>query len=247
MKQFATMIVMLVVAALGVTAAFAITKHTGSSIVDCKGVTYNFVDFANLPNNKVNYKVLVDSSIAAQGIFTFNGANSGPKNVPLNLNGDHLIQATANWNTNGHSGSFDSGLVHQVCTSQTVTTGNTTTVGTTTTVQNTTTVGTTQTQPGTTIQNTTTAPAQTVTNTVTVDHPAQTVTQIQTVTQTLPVRTVTITRTLTSPPPKRTVHKLTKKQKCLALNKKIKGKPTKAQPGLTYVWKNGHCYSSSTG
>lgn len=173
MKRLAIGLATLLIAATGVGSALAITRHTGHSVVDCKGVTFSFTEFANLNNNQVSWKVLVDNVVSAQDTFTFNGS-SGTKRVDLNLAGDHLIQAQASWNTNGHQGSFDSGVVRQVCNTQTVTTS-TTTPGTTSTV---------------------TTPTKTVTVTVQLPAPpAQTVTVTQPAV-TLPAQTVTVS----SPP-----------------------------------------------
>lgn len=196
-------------AALGMFAA-SVLAHTGASVFACTGVTFSYTSFPT-GSNTVSEKVTEGNTTLYSQSFTFSGV-SATHAVTLNLSGDHFVRATSTWTADG-GGSFDSGTVHIVCSTTTVTTttpGSTVTMTTPATTVTVTTPAVTTTLPAVTVTTpavTVTTPAQTVTNpsstvttpAVTVTSPAPpAVTTTKTSTVTVPVfKTKTVTKTKT--------------------------------------------------
>jgi len=94
-------------AALGLAALVVCASGAAANTVtvnfSCSGVTFNAVDFPNAPGNTIQEGVYVDGQLIAQPTLTFDGP-SGSNTYPLNLQGDHLVSVTAEWNTNGVDG-----------------------------------------------------------------------------------------------------------------------------------------------
>lgn len=204
LRKLRVLAVALVIGLLGAGAAFAISKHTGSSTLDCNGAHLDYVSFANANNNTVSEQLLVNGSVLVTKTFVLQNspAGSGHDDIPFPtpLNGNYTVQVKATWNTNGHSGSFDSGLKSLGCFTTT------TTVVTTRTVT---------TPPVTT---TVTTPTQTVTNpTVTVQLPAPPAPPTQTVTNTVTLPAITVTTptktVAVKSPPKIVTHTIYKTKK----------------------------------
>jgi hypothetical protein len=73
----------------------------------CKGITFHFEGFPNMPKNTVKLKIRVDGVQYGPIIFEFNGP-TGEYTWPLNLGpGKHALDGKANWKTNGFSGGSD--------------------------------------------------------------------------------------------------------------------------------------------
>lgn len=176
MRKFALVLCTMLVALMGVGAAFAISKHTGTPNLDCSGAHVDYNSFASGVTNNVTEQLLVDGSVVVTKPFSFSGS-TGHDDIPFPtpLNGNYIVQVKASWNTNGHSGSFDSGPQKLGCFTKTVTTTTTATV---------------------------TTPTQTVTGpTTTVQLPAPPpVPAVTTTVSTSSIRLVTKTVTVKSPP-----------------------------------------------
>jgi uncharacterized repeat protein (TIGR01451 family) len=100
--------VMLALLLAGLSASAA--QAEGASVTatfSCSAVTYTFTGFPNAPNNTVNEKIKVNGVIVYTGTFTFNGP-SGSNTVTISAPPKHdIVQADANWNTNGVKGEKD--------------------------------------------------------------------------------------------------------------------------------------------
>lgn len=229
MKRVTKIVGCIAVFVAGLAAVPLVFGHTGQSTVTCTGITFSYLSFSDANNNTVTEKITEDGAVVYSKPFVFNGSSASHVDT-LDLTGDHEVEATSSWNTNGAQGSYDSGLVHIVCTS--VTTTKTITNNLTTTV----------TTPSVTV----TIPIQTVTvtNTNTVTTPGVTTTvagptTTHTNTVTVPGATQTIVVTKKSKPVVRTIVKtktIYVKSKCKVITPKA---ICLSSPGG--IWKKGHC------
>lgn len=227
------------------SSGFSTIRHAfnfgGSTVVCDQTVKVNFVDFPNNGHtNTVTYQVYKGGVVVDTQTVTWTGSSS-PTYTSITPTGNSTYQIKASWNTNGVTGSYDSGVKTVNCgttTTVTVTTTTTTTATVTTppvtttvfseqppvTTTVTTPVTTTVTTPASTVTTTTPAPPA---NTVTVTTPAPPAPPAPpAVTVTAPPVTVTQTTPAPPAPPAKVVtkwkkcppvHKLpTPKQKCLA-------------------------------
>lgn len=169
MKKIVAFVCLIVAGVCAGVAVARVNHEVKSYSLDCTSATFNF-DLFKEATSTVQLQVLVDASLVYNQSQTFSGPSKNIV-VPVNLNGDHMVQLKAMWNSASEgAGSFNSGVVHFICKT------------TTTTI--------TQTVPTTSTQTITNNVTNTVTNTQTqtVTLPAQTTT----VTTTLPVKTVTV-------------------------------------------------------
>jgi hypothetical protein len=105
MKRFG--VAMLSACGLLAVGAPIAAAHTGTATITCTSVSYSFANFG-LGSNTVHEAVLVDGSQVASTDFTFDGA-SGSNVVAISVPADgksHVIEADAQWDTNGQTGSF---------------------------------------------------------------------------------------------------------------------------------------------
>ncbi|MGO9344399.1 MAG: hypothetical protein ACLP6E_18080 [Acidimicrobiales bacterium] len=79
--------------------------HEGTATISCKKVTYTFSDFPNKPDNLIHENVYEDGIRIAMDNYSFNGSTGG-NTIPTLIMGSQYILATARWNSNGVSGSF---------------------------------------------------------------------------------------------------------------------------------------------
>lgn len=187
-----------VLAAAGAGASILRTAHEVQQVsfaTDCKSVMITWGLFKE--NDTVSVKVVKDGTTIYNTPFVVT-APGASKVVPVDLSGDHVVEITSSWvSPSDGAGSYDSGLVHLVCSNTTTTTVTTTPATTVTTTTPGSTV--TTTLPATTV----TTPAQTITTpggtttlpAVTTTTPGSTVTQ----TVTAPAQTTTVTATTTLP------------------------------------------------
>jgi hypothetical protein len=80
----------------------AAMAHTAAATVSCTSAAFSFQRFSP-GSNTVNYKVTVDSQVAAQGTFTLNaaGGSAGNLTVPLTIYDTHEVHAYAWWGPTG--------------------------------------------------------------------------------------------------------------------------------------------------
>ena len=91
------------------------SAHTADFQISCGSVTFNLSSFPSTNGNTVNETIVVDGSTVYSQPFTFNGA-TGSNTVSINVAaGAHTVTASANWNTNGVSGSATSGPTSLSC------------------------------------------------------------------------------------------------------------------------------------
>jgi hypothetical protein len=76
--------------------------HTGAATVSCTGADFSFQDFP-AGSNTINYKVTLDSGIAAEGTYRLdaNGGREGHLVVALSLHDTHQVKAFAWWGPAG--------------------------------------------------------------------------------------------------------------------------------------------------
>lgn len=155
------LIVLLAVLTAGIFTAVALS-HEGTPAVSCTAATNTYDKFGT-GSNTVNEKVTIDGQTVYSQPFTFTGATA-THTIPLVINGSHIVDSSASWNSSDGPGHFDSGPVSVSCSTVTVTTTTpgTTTPGQTTTVTN---------EHTNTVVNTVTAPPVTTTVVTTVTMP----------------------------------------------------------------------------
>jgi hypothetical protein len=90
------------------------SAHSANFQVTCGSVIFSLVDFPSASGNAVTETITVDGNQVYNNTFSFSGS-SGSNTVVLNLTGNHTVVASANWNTNGVSGSSTSGPVSLSC------------------------------------------------------------------------------------------------------------------------------------
>jgi hypothetical protein len=76
--------------------------HTGAANASCTGAQLSWQKFA-AGSNTVNYKIVIDSTTAAQGTFVLNvaGGTQGVLTVPLTIYGTHEITVYSWWGPTG--------------------------------------------------------------------------------------------------------------------------------------------------
>jgi hypothetical protein len=92
--------------------------HSASIQVSCSAATFTFSGFPAVNGNTVSETVTADGATVYSNSFTFNGP-AAINAVTINLpSGSHVVNASANWNTNGVSGSASSGDTPLSCPGQ---------------------------------------------------------------------------------------------------------------------------------
>lgn len=80
----------------------AASAHYGTANVSCTTAIFAWQKFAS-GSNTVNWKVVVDNAVAAQGTYVLNqsGATAGTLTVPLTIYDTHVVKAYSWWGPTG--------------------------------------------------------------------------------------------------------------------------------------------------